>query len=218
MQSGYYMYTLNLPWRHRQISACSLLELHFSDVCRELFSSKAGVFNLWPRIPGGPRATTEKLETRRILTKQKHRPYQSWRVQATTYRIENFAGVCYAMSEVWTRLNVAYLLAYLCSRSLTHVLIISYVQWLFGCFARNLGVEFKSFGYAILIRHVLASTKGWSRCALGRGVRHPTLEFLWGPQRDKGWKQWRNDGMAAASSDGGPTGGRAPNSSKVLSD
>jgi len=101
------MYTLNLPWRHRQISACSLLELHFSDVCRELFSSKAGVFNLWPRIPGvrgelprGPLATTEKLETRRILTKQKHRPYQSCRVQATTYRIENFAGVCYAMSEV----------------------------------------------------------------------------------------------------------------------
>ena len=23
-------------------------------------------------------------------------------------------------------------------------------------------------------------------CALGRGVRHPSLEFLWGPQRDKG--------------------------------
>jgi len=29
---------------------------------------------------------------------------------ATTYINENFAGVCYAMSEVWTRLNVAYLL------------------------------------------------------------------------------------------------------------
>jgi len=30
--------------------------------------------------------------------------------------------------------------------------------------------------------------------------------------------QWRNDGVAAASSDGGPTGGRAPDSSRVLSD
>ena len=57
-------------------------------------------------LPRGPRATPEKLETRRILTKQKYWPYQ----QATSYRTENFAGVCYAMS----------------------------------------------FGYAILIRHVLA--------------------------------------------------------------
>jgi len=30
--------------------------------------------------------------------------------------------------------------------------------------------------------------------------------------------QWRNDGVAAASSDGGPTGGRGPDSSRVLSD
>ena len=31
--------------------------------------------------------------------------------------------------------------------------------------------------------------------------------------------QWRNDGVAAASSDGGPTGGiGAPDSSRVLSD
>jgi len=42
-----------------------------------------GVFNLWsadPRgsadFPRGPRATPEELETRRILTKQKYRPYQ----------------------------------------------------------------------------------------------------------------------------------------------
>jgi len=32
------------------------------------------------------------------------------------------------------------------------------------------------------------STKGWSQWALGHGVRHPCLELLWGPQRDKGWK------------------------------
>jgi len=30
--------------------------------------------------------------------------------------------------------------------------------------------------------------------------------------------QWRNDGVAAASSDGGPTGGCPPDSSRVLSD
>ena len=33
-----------------------------------------------------------------------------------------------------------------------------------------------------------------------------------------GINQWRNDGVAAASSDGGPTGGRGPDSSRVLSD
>jgi len=62
------------------------------------------------------------------------------KVQATTYRIENFAGVCYAMS----------------------------------------------FGYAILITHVLAQPGVRKIEALGRGVRHLSLEFLWGPQRDKG--------------------------------
>jgi len=57
-------------------------------------------------LPRGSRATPEKLETRRILTKQKYRPYQCcrYRLQRTCIN-ENFAD----MSEVWTRLSVAYL-------------------------------------------------------------------------------------------------------------
>ena len=38
---------------------------------------------------------------------------------------------------------------------------------------------FKSFGYAILIRHILAQPWVWKVEALGRGVHHPSLEFLW---------------------------------------
>ena len=78
-----------------------------------------GVFNLWSADPGGrrelprgPRATPEKLETRRILTKQKFRPYQCCR-----YRLLDVVSLTYHL------------------------------------------VEFKSFGYAILIRHVLAQPR-----------------------------------------------------------
>ena len=66
-----------------------------------LFPYRPGIFNLWSATPRGasrgPRATPEKLETRRILTKQ-----NTGHINAVgtgyTYRIENFAGVCYAMS------------------------------------------------------------------------------------------------------------------------
>ena len=66
-----------------------------------LFPYRPGIFNLWSATPRGasrgPRATPEKLETRRILTKQ-NTGYINAVGTGYTYRIENFAGVCYAMS------------------------------------------------------------------------------------------------------------------------
>ena len=106
-------------------------------------------------------------------------------VQATTYRIENLAGVYYAMFEVWTRLSVAYLLLVqsLCSQSLTHVLIVSVCAMTFRCCARNLAFNRIQVVWVCNLNKTCSgptrSTKGWSRCALGRGVRHSSLEFLW---------------------------------------
>jgi len=199
---------------------------------------------------------------------------------ATTYINENFAGVCYAMSEVdWTRLSVAYLLlvlfvqsvfdpcldniSYLLSTDVTatsrlkilqqgvlqcarlniehvirvclaripprldklcsakqaqpshwtehyimniklvnifgdclifetEVLSVGLCAITFRCCARNLAF---SRIQVVWVRNLnktcsgpTRSTKGWSQCALGRVVRHTSLAFLWGPQRDKGWK------------------------------
>jgi len=61
-----------------------------------------GVFNLWSpvvrgELPRNPRATPEKLETRRILTKQKYQPYQCcrYRLQRTLMKTSLvFAMVC----------------------------------------------------------------------------------------------------------------------------
>ena len=99
-----------------------------------------------PRTPGGPlgaskgsAGTPEKLETRRIFTKQKYRPYQCCRYRLQRTELKTM------QSRLVSNLNKT------CSGP-------------------------------------TRSTKGWSRCTLGRVVRHLSLEFLWGPQSDKGWK------------------------------
>jgi len=54
----------------------------------------AGVFNVrgppgvCRELPKGPRATPEKMETRRILTKQKYRPYQCCRYRLQRTELE----------------------------------------------------------------------------------------------------------------------------------
>jgi len=48
-------------------------------------------------LPRGPRATPEKLETRRILTKQKYRPYQCCRYKLQRTELKTslvFATLC----------------------------------------------------------------------------------------------------------------------------
>ena len=103
------------------------------------------------------------------------------------YRIENWADVYRAVSEVWTRLSVAYLLLVqsvadpclhnfnLCAMTFRCVRNLAFcrIQVVWG---RNLNKTCSGS---------TGSTKGWSRCDLGRGVRYPNLELLWGPQRDK---------------------------------
>jgi len=67
-------------------------------------NSEQGFSTCGPRTPGGPRelprgprVTPEKLETRRILTKQKYRPYQrcKYRLQRTEFKTSLvFAMLC----------------------------------------------------------------------------------------------------------------------------
>jgi len=218
----------------------------------------------------GPRAIPEKLETRRILIKHKYRPYQCCRYRLQRTELKT-AGVCYAMSEVWTRVSVAYLLlvqsvfdrcldniSYLLSNDVTATSLLKILQcarldiehairvclsripkrldklcsakqaqpshWTEYCImniglllvnifgdclifeTEEISVCAMTFRYCasnlafsriqvVWLRNLnktcsgpTRSAKGWSQCALGRGVRHPSLQFLWGPQRDKGWK------------------------------
>ena len=49
------------------------------------------------KLPRGPRATPEKLETRRVLTKQKYRPYQRCRYRLQRSELKTslvFAMLC----------------------------------------------------------------------------------------------------------------------------
>jgi len=72
---------------------------------------RAGVFNLWSaagppvvrgELPRGPRATPEKLETRRILTTQKYRPYQCcrYRLQRTELKTSLVFAILCLKSEL----------------------------------------------------------------------------------------------------------------------
>jgi len=56
-----------------------------------------GPLGVLGELPRGPRATPEKLETHRILTKQKYRPYQCsrYRLQRTELKTSLvFAMLC----------------------------------------------------------------------------------------------------------------------------
>ena len=96
-----------------------------------------------------------------------------------------------AMLCLKSELDWASLTYYLCSQSLTHV--ISVCAMTFRCCARNSAfsriqvVWVRNLNRPI--RHVLAQPgvrKVEAGAPWAAGVRHPSLEFQWGLQRDKG--------------------------------
>jgi len=97
-------------WRHRHADTTgSVSRVRHGRPQHTSSSFSAGVFNLWsadPRWSAGsfqgvrPWAIPEKLETRRILTEQKYRPYQCCRYRLQRTELKTSLVFAMPMSEV----------------------------------------------------------------------------------------------------------------------